>query len=165
MQNRFKPTVDPSMIRIIDYEPVHQPYFEALNRAWIEEHFWLEEIDRFVLQQPEEAILKNGGAILMATWNDAIAGTVALKKGKDGVFEFTKMAVDPAFQRRGLAEALSEAAFQRLRSMGETSVILYSQTTLKAAIALYRKLGFVEVPLEPGVYQRSDIKMKRELDN
>src|SRR5689334_8973354 len=146
-------------IRIIDYRPDHQPLFESLNRAWIEKYFWLEEIDRYVLQHPDEAILQHGGAILMALYDGAVAGTVALKKVNKDVYEFTKMAVDENYRRKGIAEVLSYAAFRKAKEMGAAKVILYSQTGLTAAISLYRKLGFNEVPLESGVYKRSDIKM------
>lgn len=146
-------------IAIIDYLPEHQPYFEQFNREWIERYFWLEDLDRYVLQHPEEAILSKGGCILMATYNGQVAGTVALKQNAQGVYEFTKMAVAEPFQRKGIAEALSHAALQRAQELGAREVILYSQTALVPAIALYRKLGFKEVPLEPGVYARADIKM------
>jgi ribosomal protein S18 acetylase RimI-like enzyme len=146
-------------IKIVDYKPEHQPYFEKFNRTWIEKYFWLEDIDRYVLTQPEEAILSKGGAILMALYNNAVAGTVALKKVDEKVYEFTKMAVDEAFQRKGIAEALSHAAFEKAKQLGGEKVVLYSQTSLEAAIHLYRKLGFEEVPLEAGVYKRADIKM------
>jgi ribosomal protein S18 acetylase RimI-like enzyme len=46
--------------------------------------------------------------------------------------------------------------------MGALSILLYSSTKLIPAIALYRKLGFVEVPLD-GPYKRSDIKMELKL--
>ena len=150
-------------IKVIDFKPEHQPLFEHLNRCWIEKFFWLEELDRYVLTQPEEAILSKGGAILMATYNNAIAGTVALKKVSPEVYEFTKMAVDKAFHRKGIAQALSYAAFDKAKELGAKKVILYSQTGLEPAIALYKKLGFKEVPLEEGVYKRSDIKMEIEL--
>jgi ribosomal protein S18 acetylase RimI-like enzyme len=153
-----------SSIEIVDYQKEHQPYFEQFNRAWIEKYFWLEEIDIYVLQHPEEAILGKGGAILMAKYEGTVAGTVALKKISEDVFEFTKMAVDEPFRRRGIAEALSHAAFEKARASGARKVILYSQTGLVPAITMYRKLGFKEVPLEKGVYKRSDIKMEMELD-
>jgi ribosomal protein S18 acetylase RimI-like enzyme len=153
-----------SNIQIISYSPEHQPHFERLNRAWIEKYFWLEEIDKWVLQQPDEAILSKGGAILMALYNDEVAGTVALKKVSDKVYEFTKMAVDENFQRRGIAEALSYAAFEKASKMGAKKVILYSQTSLAPAITLYRKLGFTEVPMDTDLYKRADIKMERELE-
>jgi ribosomal protein S18 acetylase RimI-like enzyme len=153
-----------SSIEIVDYQKEHQPYFEQFNRAWIEKYFWLEEIDIYVLQHPEEALLGKGGAILMARYEGTVAGTVALKKVSDEVYEFTKMAVDEGFRRRGIAEALSYAAFEKARQLGACKVILYSQTGLVPAITMYRKLGFKEVPLEKGVYKRSDIKMEIELD-
>ena len=150
-------------LEIIDYRAEHQPYFESLNRAWIEKYFWLEEIDIYVLQHPEDAIISKGGSILMATYDGAVAGTVALKKVNNDVYEFTKMAVDVAFRRKGIAEALSYAAFDKAKMAGAKKVILYSQTGLAAAITMYKKLGFAEVPLEAGVYKRSDIKMEIEL--
>ncbi len=152
-------------IEIVDYTPEHQPYFERLNRAWIEKYFWLEELDKYVLQNPQEAILDEGGAILMATYKGIVAGTVALKKVNGKVYEFTKMAVDEPYRRKGIAEALSYAAFEKAKKLGAGKVILYSQTGLAPAITMYKKIGFIEVPLEKDIYQRSDIKMEIELQN
>src|SRR4030095_4111907 len=94
------------MIEIVDYRPEHQPYFEAFNRAWIEELFEMEPVDEWVLTNPDKAILETGGAILMAEYNGIVAGTVGLRKVDDQTFEFTKMAVDPGFRRKGIAEAI-----------------------------------------------------------
>lgn len=153
------------MIEILEYRPWHQPYFERFNKAWIEKYFWLEEIDRFVLENPAEAIIAAGGTILMASYNGVVAGTVALKKVDDETYEFTKMAVDEHFRRRGIAEALSHASFDKAKELGATRVILYSNTLLKGAIIMYRKLGFKEIPIETTVYKRSDIKMQILLNN
>ena len=151
-------------LEIIDYRPEHQRYFESLNRAWIEKYFWMEERDTYVLQNPEESILQKGGAVLMATFNGEVAGTVALKKVAEEVYEFTKMAVDERFRRRGIAEALSYASFDKARKLGAKKVILYSNRILTPAITMYHKLGFAEVPIEKDiVYKRSDIKMEIDL--
>jgi len=152
-------------ISIIDFREEDAPYFEAFNRAWIEKYFWLEEIDRYVLQNPREAILDKGGAILMALYDGEVAGTVALKKVNEEVYEFTKMAVEECFRRRGIAEALSIAAFGKAASLGAKKIILYSQTGLVAAITMYRKLGFKEVPMDTDLYKRSDIKMEIDLED
>lgn len=151
-------------IQIVDYKPEHQPYFEQFNKAWIEKYFWLEDLDRYVLENPDEAIIQPGGAILMAVYEGAVAGTVALKKVNEDIYEFTKMAVDESFRRKGIAEALSYAAFEKARRLGGKKVILYSQTGLEAAILLYRKLGFKEVPLGDVLYKRANIKMEIELE-
>lgn len=148
--------------RILDYQPQHQPWFEKFNRAWIEKYFWMEPIDFQVLQQPDIHILGKGGKILMAKWGDEFAGTVALKFVSPGVYEFTKMAVDERFQGKRIGYELSIAAIEKARGLGAEKIILYSNTKLETAISLYRKLGFVEIPLD-GPYKRSDIKMELKL--
>ncbi|HEU0112403.1 MAG TPA: GNAT family N-acetyltransferase [Flavisolibacter sp.] len=152
-------------IEIIDYQKEHQPYFEKLNREWIETYFWLEELDIYILQHPEKALLQNGGCILMAMYNGEVAGTVALRKINEKVFEFTKMAVSASYRRKGIAEALSTAALQKAKELGASKVFLYSNTKLQPALKLYQKVGFMEVPIEDEVYKRTDIKMEIELKN
>jgi ribosomal protein S18 acetylase RimI-like enzyme len=147
------------MITIHEYEPHHQPYFEQFNRDWIEEWFIMEPVDEYVLTNPEEAILKNGGAILMASCDGEMAGTVGLRKVNDTTYEFTKMAVDKKFRRRGIAEALSYASFDKAKQLGADTVILYSNTKNAGAIKLYEKLGFQHLEVEKGVYERANVKM------
>jgi ribosomal protein S18 acetylase RimI-like enzyme len=149
-----------SLINIVEYQDHHQPYFEKFNRDWIEKYFVMEPIDEFVLTDPEEALLKPGGAILMATYDGEIAGTVALRKVADKVYEFTKMAVDEKFRRKGIAEALSYASFQKAKELGADKVILYSNSQLTGAIRLYEKLGFKHLPVGIVEYKRSDVKME-----
>lgn len=147
---------------IIDYRPEHQPSFEQLNRVWIEEYFGMEPIDEAVLGKPEEHILQPGGAILMAKCEGAIVGTVALKFVRTGVYEFTKMAVDTQFRGKKIGLALAQAAIEKARGLGAHTIVLYSNTRQEAAILLYRKLGFCEVPVD-GPYKRANIKMELPL--
>ncbi len=146
-------------IKIVDYENIHQPYFDKFNRQWIEELFVMEPVDEFVLTNPAIAILQPGGAILMALNDNTVAGTVALRKVDDQTYEFTKMAVDPDFRRKGIAEALSYASFKKAKELGADKVILYSNTKNAGAIKLYEKLGFHYVEVEKGVYERANVKM------
>jgi ribosomal protein S18 acetylase RimI-like enzyme len=146
-------------IKIVDYRPEHQPYFEAFNRTWIEELFEMEPVDEWVLTNPEQAILEPGGAILMAEYNGVPAGTVGLRKVEESVFEFTKMAVDKNYRRLGIAEAISYASFKKAKQLGARMVILYSNTKNAGAIKLYEKIGFQHLEVEPGVYKRANVKM------
>jgi ribosomal protein S18 acetylase RimI-like enzyme len=151
-------------ISIVDYNPAYQPYFEKFNRQWIEELFVMEPVDEFVVTNPDIAILNPGGAILMALYEGIAAGTVALRKVDDTTYEFTKMAVDQDYRRKGIAEALSYASFEKAKALGATKVILYSNTKNAAAIKLYEKLGFVHVEVEAGVYERANVKMVIEIE-
>ncbi|MEP7164747.1 MAG: GNAT family N-acetyltransferase [Ferruginibacter sp.] len=151
-------------VSIIDYHPGLQPYFERFNRQWIEELFVMEPVDEFVLTNPGIAILDGGGAILMGLYEGTVAGTVALRKVDDDTYEFTKMAVDGNFRRKGIAEALSYASFEKAKALGATKVILYSNTKNAGAIKLYEKLGFAHVKVEAGVYERANVKMVIEIE-
>jgi GNAT superfamily N-acetyltransferase len=147
------------VLEMVEYKPEHQPWFEKLNREWIEHYFWMEPIDFEVLQHPEKHIISKGGTIFMASCDREIAGTVALKFVSPGIYEFTKMAVDKKFRGQKIGQALAEAAIEKAKELGAHKIILYSNTILSPAIALYRKVGFVEVPVD-GPYKRSDIKME-----
>lgn len=147
------------VLEILDFEPAHQTWFEKLNRQWIEQYFWMEPVDVEVLQHPDKTIIEKGGAILMASIDGAIAGTVALKFVEQGVYEFTKMAVDEKYRGQKIGKALGESAIEKAKKLGARKIILYSNTILTPAIELYRKLGFLEVPVD-GPYKRSNIKME-----
>lgn len=146
-------------ITIRRFEPADQSCFETFNRQWIEEYFEMEQVDEQVLRNPDRHILAKGGAILVAVSADVVVGTVALKYVTPTVFEFTKMAVDIPYRGQKVGKALSLAAIELARALGAKSIILYSNTILAPAIALYKKLGFVQVPLD-GPYKRSNIKME-----
>jgi ribosomal protein S18 acetylase RimI-like enzyme len=148
-----------SSIKIIDYGPEHQPCFESLNRAWIEKYFEMEKKDVQALSKPEEYIIKDGGAILMAEYDGMIAGTVALQRTGTVTYEFTKMAVDESFRRRGIAEELCYASFIKAKELGAEVIILFSNSILKPAIAMYEKVGFRHIPVGESGYKRSDVKM------
>jgi len=151
-------------IKIVDYHPGHQPYFEAFNRVWIEELFEMEPVDEWVLTNPEQAILQTGGAILMAEYSGVPAGTVGLRKVDNETWEFTKMAVDKNFRRLGIAEAISYASFKKAKALGAKQVILYSNTKNAGAVNLYEKIGFRHVEVEQGVYKRANVKMVIDID-
>lgn len=149
-------------VTILDYASAHQPDFERLNKNWIEKYFWMEPIDFEVLSKPEEHIIHAGGLIFMARYKNELVGTVALKFVDKGIYEFTKMAVDQKFQGLKIGKQLAEVAIEKAKEKKANKIILYSNTKLIPAIALYRKLGFREIPLD-GPYKRSDIKMELTL--
>jgi len=147
-------------INIENYRHEWQHYFEQFNKAWIEKYFVMEDIDKYVLTNPEEVILKNGGEILFAICNHKVIGTVALKKVNNTTMELTKMAVDEAFQGHGAGTILCKSAIEKAKELQLRKVVLYTQSALKPALSIYKKLGFKEIPFDPGIYKRAEIKME-----
>lgn len=88
-------------------------------------------------------------------------GTVALIPMEEKVYELGKMAVSEAYQGMKIGQILLQFCIDFGKEQGWKKVVLYSNTVLENAIHIYRKYGFVEVPLEPNSpYQRSNIKME-----
>jgi len=92
-----------------------------------------------------------------------VVGTCALLAEHDGARELVKMAVKESAKGRGVGRALGEAAIAAARADGVARVELMSNTKLAPAIALYRRLGFVEVPMPVSDYERANIAMELRL--
>ncbi|MBF6025003.1 GNAT family N-acetyltransferase [Lysobacter niastensis] len=148
--------------RIVDYAPQWRGDFARLNLEWLERWFIVEPIDREVLGDPESHILSGGGHVLFAIDGQGRAvGTVALKHEGDGVFELTKMAVDPAVRGAGIGRLLMLGALQAFRARNGRELFLESSSKLGPALALYESVGFRHHPApRPGShYARADVYM------
>ncbi|MCF2500603.1 GNAT family N-acetyltransferase [Dyadobacter chenhuakuii] len=153
-----------SAIKIIDYNPAHAKAFYDLNYAWISEAYEVEPEDEKVLDDPENYYLKDGGAILIALYQNEVVGTCALKQGESGTLEMSKMTVSKEMRGKKIGDLLGNAIIEKARDLGAQKIILYSNKKGSAAgINLYRKLGFVEVPLTGHNFKRADIKMELAL--
>ncbi len=152
-------------VQLSTWKPAFKDAFYRLNRAWIEADYPLESLDIAVLSEPETHILAGGGSILAATAGEEVTGVVALRPYGERCFELTKMAVDVPWRGRGIGKMLMNAAIQEAKRLKANRIVLYSNTrTSGPAVALYRKLGFHEIPLEQGIYKRADIKMELLID-
>ena len=151
-------------MEIISYQPRYQATFRDLNVEWLEKYFFVEPVDEEVLQHPEKYIIAPGGTIFLARLPEGVVGTVALMKLEEGVFELTKMAVTGAAQGKKIGQKLMQHAIDYARQQNWKKLIIYTNSGLVNAVHIYKKYGFVEIPVEPGVqYERADIKMKLDL--
>ncbi len=86
------------------------------------------------------------GALLVATLAGNPAGCVAFKRLDGRTCEVKRMFVDPAFRKRGVARALMLRLLEEASRRSYSRVRLGTLNTMAAAQALYRGLGFVEIP-------------------
>jgi putative acetyltransferase len=157
------PTVTIASIRT----PEDAAAFGRLNEEWISSLFTLEEKDRETLADPFGHYVETGGDVLLARdCDDRVIGCVALEPAADGVFELSKMAVSPEEQGRGIGRLLMDAAIDRARALGASSLFLGSNRRLAPAVGLYESVGFRHVPRErvgPLPYTRANVFMELPL--
>ena len=151
----------PTSIRT--YDPSYKQSFIDLNTAWLNEFFAVEEHDRQVFSNIEEVIIRPGGEIFFCLSDDVVVGTVAMQKLSDDVYELAKMAVAKPYRGRGFSNELMSACLEFARARKAAKVVLLSNTRMVPAIRLYRKSGFVEVPLGETDYAWADIQMELSL--
>jgi len=150
------------LITIVPFTQDYAAAFKALNQWWIEEYFTMETLDHKALDNPQNYILDKGGHILVALDDTEAVGVCALiKSGQEGYdFELSKMGVDPNTHGKGIGFALGKAIIAKARVENAKSIYLESNTVLKPALNLYRKLGFKEITGFPSPYSRSNIQME-----
>jgi ribosomal protein S18 acetylase RimI-like enzyme len=152
------------MARIETYRDEYRSDFERLNRDWIETFFVLEDADREVFRDPDQAIIAPGGQIFFVVDESGVQGTCAVVPHDPGVFEIAKMAVAPGARGRGYGDLLMEASVEFARRAGARRVVIVSNTVLAPAIRLYQKHGFIQVPLDQHErFARANIRLEREL--
>ena len=79
-------------------------------------------------------------------------------------YELVKLAVSSDTRRLGIGLNLCRTALNYASSQGAKTIFLESNTRLKSAIALYRKLGFKELKEYHPAYERGDIQMEFKID-
>lgn len=154
-----------ALVQIVDFKPQHRQAFKDLNEEWITKYFKMEEADYKALDNAEGYILKGGGHILVALYNNEPVGVCALIKMNDPEYDFelAKMAVSAKLQGRNIGFLLGLAAISKARELGAKKIYLESNTILKPAINLYHKLGFSKVVGRETPYERCNIQMELEL--
>lgn len=85
------------------------------------------------------------GNALIVRFEDRPVGCVFAHPIEPGIAEIKRLFVLPTARGKGLGHALIEAAVARMVAWGHPTIRLDTAVFLKDAIALYRRMGFVEI--------------------
>ena len=140
---------------------------EAFGAIWIP---WL--VDAGAVPEPEDLAAMadpaafygaTGGLALLAWLDGAVVGGVALKGLGGAGFEFCKLVVTDAARGQGAGRALVQACLDVCAERGAPALWLQSLHRLEVAVALYRRMGFVDTapPKEMAVLGRTEIVMRK----
>lgn len=147
-------------IEIIEYSNEYQPDFYRLNLAWLDKYNLTESHDLMVLNDPAGTIINRGGYIWLAKAGDKIVGSAAIMNEGNDHYELAKMAVDDAWQGKGISKLLIEACINKAKAIGAEKLELFSNHQLTTAIRLYEKYGFRHVEVTGSPFETADVKME-----
>jgi GNAT superfamily N-acetyltransferase len=116
------------------------------------------------LAQPLKKYGPPNGLLLLAFYQDAVAGCIALTPMQQaGTCEMKRLYVKPAFRQHQIGIALVEKLVAEAKLLGYTTMRLDTLEKLKPAIQLYRKFGFSDTsayyhnPLKNVVYMKKEL--------
>ena len=86
------------------------------------------------------------GRLLMAVHEEQAAGCVGLRPLEDRTCEMKRLYVRASFRGKSIGRLLAERVISEARAIGYTRMRLDTvASTMADAVALYRRLGFVEI--------------------
>ncbi|HSK76353.1 MAG TPA: GNAT family N-acetyltransferase [Thermoanaerobaculia bacterium] len=86
------------------------------------------------------------GRLLLAFVDGRLAGCVALRELEDGACEMKRLYVRPGFRDLRIGRVLAETVIAEAREIGYARMRLDTVPSMGRAQALYRSLGFREIP-------------------
>ena len=85
------------------------------------------------------------GRLLLAIYDEKIAGCVALRKFENDICEMKRLYVRKEFRRKGIGKALSLAIINAAREIGYSYMKLDTVPWMREAITPYHSLGFSDI--------------------
>lgn len=148
---------------IVKWRDEYSDDFINLSIEWLEKYVRVEPADEEILYHPYESVLNDGGMIFFAQIDGVNVGTVSMINMGGGAYELAKLAVTESYKGRHIGDLLMETAVDYAKEKDAEKIILFTHSKLIPAVKLYRKFGFVDVPLIDNEYEESDMKMELPL--
>lgn len=98
------------------------------------------------------------GCLLLAFYEDKLAGCVGVRKFKNEICEMKRLYIRPEFRSKNIGKALSKAIILKAKEIGYRSMRLDTLPFMLEAINLYSSLGFKKItpyrynPFEDAVF-------------
>ncbi|MBO5556288.1 MAG: GNAT family N-acetyltransferase [Oscillospiraceae bacterium] len=104
-----------------------------------------------------------GGRLYLAYCDGRLAGCIGLRKLSEESCEMKRLYTRPAFRGLGIGRLLVQRILDDAREIGYRHMLLDTLPFLETAIAMYRRLGFFEIPsyndspMDTSIYMQLDL--------
>ncbi len=146
-------------MKIIPYSPEYRQDFIELNRLWISSMFVMEAEDERELANIEPYLAQGGQIFFALDDGDRVMACCMIAPREDGDWEIMKFAASGMYTGTGAGSACLKACIDYAKERGIERIIIVSNRKCVQAVHLYRKFGFVEMPVDKQKFpfERADI--------
>ena len=150
-------------MKVVPYDKKYKEDFIELNKAWISDMFVMEPEDERELGNIEPYL--NAGGQIFFTLDDEehVMACCLIAPREDGDWEIMKFAASERYKGAGAGSACLKACIDYAKSKKIEKIIIVSNRKCSQAVHLYRKFGFVEIPVdkEKFPFDRADIAFEQ----
>lgn len=146
-------------MRIVPYHERYKADFIKMNQAWISELFELEAEDIKELENIDATIAKGGNIFFALDEDECVMACCMIAPMEDGTWEILKFAARGMYTGTGAGNACLKACIAYAREQQAKRILIVSNRKCVQALHLYRKNGFIEIPVDKQKFpfERADI--------
>lgn len=154
-------------MKIIPYDEKYKNDFIELNKLWISEMFEIEDEDIRELGNIEATIEKGGNIFFALDENEEVLACCMVGPRDDGDWEIMKFAARGMYTGTGAGNACLKACIGYAKEKGINRIIIVSNNKCVQALHLYRKNGFIEMPVdkEKFPFKRAGIAFEKYIND
>lgn len=117
-------------------------------------------------EELEDLEMKYGmptGRLLLAYYDNNLAGCVGLKKIDEANCEMKRLYVRPQFRGKHIGDYLVKEMIKSAKEIGYSHMLLDTLPFLQSAVHMYKKYGFYEIesynnsPMDTSIYMKLDL--------
>ena len=150
-------------MKIVPYDEKYKEDFIEMNKHWIYEMFVIEDEDLAAFNNIESA-LEAGGQIFFAIDDEEnVLACCMIAPLPNGEWEIEKFCARGMYTGTGAGTACLKACMNYAREKCVEKIVIVTNTKCEQAIHLYRKFGFIEVPVDKKKfpYERANIAFEQ----
>lgn len=154
-------------MKIIPYQPKYKAEFIEMNLQWIKDMFVLEAEDLRIFSTLDTQ-LEQGGQIFFALEDvsEEVMACCMITPLSNDEWEIAKFAAKVQYKGRGAGAAVLQACIDYAKQKQIKKLVIVTNSKCQAAIHLYRKAGFTEVPVdkEKFPFERANVAFEMPLE-
>lgn len=152
-------------MKVIPYDKKYKPDFVEMNTAWITSLFKIEPADIEEFSKIDQAIEQGAQIFFALDDNDNALACCMIRPVGNNEWEILKFAAKGMSTGTGAGSACFKACVDYAKEKNADKIIIVSNTKLAQALHIYKKFGFIEVPVdkEKFPFDRGDIAFEMKL--